>query len=157
VIQQQVGDLLQVEEGGRFVYVVVLTRVVLFGGNVLFAFHTGGERRETESLGPDHAGFNVCGDLLLPKREGRVARLHRYADVTPFWRTRFVKATPEYRPGVKARLWFVYSVDRLDAPMSQMAELPPEYRAAMDGGCHSFDLVAGQALAGYTPDRNEHI
>ncbi len=157
MIQQQVGDLLEVEEGGRFVYVVVLTRIVMFGGNVLFAFHTGGERREAESLALDHPGFNVCADLLTPKKQGRVSRLRRYSDVDRFWRTRFVKATAEYRPGVKARLWFIYSVDRMDEHFAQMDGLPDEYRAAMDGGCHSFDLVADKVLTGYTPDQNEHL
>src|SRR4051812_21598547 len=107
MIQQRVGDLLEIEEGGKFFYVVVLTRIVMLGGNVLFAFHTDGERHEAEDLNPNQSGFNICADLLLPKQEGRVTRLHRYADPAPFWRTRYVKATVEYRAGVRAREWFV--------------------------------------------------
>jgi hypothetical protein len=157
MIQQQVGDLLDVVEGGQHVYVVVLTRLVMFGGNILFAFHTDGEQREAGSLDPAHPGFNICADLLWPKKEGRVARLHRFADVAPFWRTRYVKATAEYRPGVRAREWFIYTADRLDEHFARVAEMPPEYRAAMDAGCHSFDLVAQKALARYTPDQNPHL
>jgi hypothetical protein len=157
MIQQKVGDLLEVKEGSQFVYVVVLTRIVLFGGNILFAFHTDGERRAPDSLDPTHAGFNICADLLWPKREGRVTRIHRFADVAPFWRTRFVKSTFERRPGVKAREWFIYTVDRMDAHTARLVELPPEYRAAMDSGCCSFDLVASKVLARYSPDQNEHL
>ena len=157
MIQQQVGDLLEVEERGQFVYVVVLTKVVMFGGNILFAFHTGGEHRPAGSLDPSQDGFNICADLLWPKKEGRVTRLKRFADLTPFWRTRYVKGTVEYRPGVKAREWFIYTVDRLDEHCARLTELPPEYRDAMDMGCHSFDLVASKALARYTPAQNEHL
>ncbi len=82
---------------------------------------------------------------------------HRYDDTAPFWRTRYVKATSEYRLGVRAREWFIYPIDRLDAHIARVSELTPEYRAAMDGGCHSFDLVASKVLARYTPDQNPHI
>src|SRR5262245_55255616 len=107
MIQQRIGDLLEVEEDGKLIYVVVLTPIVMFGGNILFAFHCDGERHEADSVHPTDAGFNICADLLLPKREGRVTRLHRFGDVTPFWRTRYVKATVEYRPGIRAREWFI--------------------------------------------------
>src|SRR5262245_18324859 len=102
MIQQRPGDLLEIEEGGKYFYVVVLTKAVMFGGNILFAFHTDGKRLEAGSLSPSDSGFNVCADLLLPKREGRVTRLHRYADLSPFWRTRYAKGTNKKRPGVKA-------------------------------------------------------
>ena len=158
MIQQRIGDLLEIKEGGKYFYVVVLTKVVMFGGNILFAFHNEGKKREVSSLEPDGSGFNICADLLLPKREGRVSRLHRYGDVTPFWRTKYAKATIEYRLGVKSKDWFIYNIDDLGGQhIARVAELPLEYREAMDSGCHSFDLVAGKVLAGYTPDQNEHL
>jgi hypothetical protein len=157
MIQERIGDLLEIEEGGRHFYVVVLTKVVMFGGNILFAFHNDGEKRELRSLAPDSSGFNICADLLFPKREGRVTRLHRYEDVAGFWRSKYVKGTNEYRLGVKAKEWFIYNIDDLTHHIARVAELPPEYRNAMDSGCHSFDLVADKVLATYTPDQNEHI
>ena len=45
MIQQRIGDLLEIEEDGKFFYVVVLTKVVMFGGNILFAFHSDGKKR----------------------------------------------------------------------------------------------------------------
>ena len=158
MIQQRVGDLLEVEEGGRFFYVVVLTKVAQFGGNILFAFHTDGTEQDVGSLATDARGFNICADLLLPKREGLVKRLHQFEDVSPFWRTRFVKATNEHRPGVRARDWYVYRIgQRGQKQVAHVTELEPKYRSAMDDGCHSFDLVAEKVLARYTPDQNEHI
>jgi hypothetical protein len=111
VIQQRIGDLLEIDEGGRYFYVVVLSKVVMFGGNILFAFHSEGQRRLVSSLTSDSSGFNICADLLTPKREDRVTRLHRYDDVSPFWRSKYAKATNEYRLGVKAKEWFIYNID----------------------------------------------
>jgi hypothetical protein len=158
MIQQQIGDLLQIEEDGRYFYVVVLTKVVMFGGNILFAFHNDGEKRDLRGLSPDCNGFNICADLLLPKREGRVTRLHRLKDLSPFWRTEYVKGTPTYGRGVKADVWYIYNIrDSAGEHITRVAQLTPEYRNAMDSGCWSFDLVAQKVLARYTPDQNEHI
>jgi hypothetical protein len=158
MIHQRIGDLLEIEEDGKYFYVVVLTKVVMFGGNILFAFHNDGKKCKVNSLAPDGAGFNICADLLLPKREGRATRLHRYEDVTAFWRTKYAKATNEYRLGVKSNDWFIYKIDDLGGQhIARVATLTPEYSKAMDSGCHSFDLVAGKVLARYTPDQNEHL
>jgi hypothetical protein len=158
MIQQRIGDLLEVKEGGKHFYVVVLTKIVMFGGNILFAFHNDGKKREVNALSPDDAGFNICADLLWPKRERRVIRLHQYEDVTPFWRSKFVKGTNEHRLGVKAKEWFIYKTDKLGGNhIARVTKLKREYREAMDSGCHSFDLVAEKVLARYTPDQNEHI
>lgn len=158
MIQQRIGDLLQIEEDGKHFYVVVLTNVVMFGGNILFAFHNDGKRREVSSLTPENSGFNICADLLLPKREGRVTRLHRFQDLTPFWRSKYAKATHEHRLGVKAKEWFIYNIDDLGGQhIARVAKLSPEHREAIDSGCYSFDLVAAKVLSRYTPDQNEHI
>src|SRR5262249_20143067 len=155
---QRPGDLLQVEEGGKYFYVVVLTKAVMFGGNILFAFHNDGKKCDAGSLRRETRGFNICADLLLPKREGRVTRLYRFDHPTPYWRSKYVKATNEYRLGVKAREWFIYNIEGLGGrPIARVAKLTQEFREAMDSGCHSFDLVAGKVLSRYTPDQNEHI
>jgi hypothetical protein len=158
VIQQRIGDLLEIERGGMYFYVVVLSKVVMFGGNILFVFHNDGQKREAGGLTSDCSGFNICADLLLPKQEDRVTRLHRYEDVSPFWRSKYAKMTNEYRLGAKAKEWFIYDLDDLGGQhIARIAKLTPEYRDAMGSGCHSFDLVAEKVLARYTPDQNEHI
>jgi len=158
MIQQRIGDLLEVEEERKYFYVVVLTRVVMFGGNILFAFHTDGAKRDIHRLTVGSRGFNICADLLRPKREGRVVRLHHFEDLAGFWRTKYTKNTHEYRLGVKAKEWFIHDIHDPGGPqVARVAKLNKEYQEAMDSGCYSFDLVAEKALAGYTPDQNEHI
>lgn len=158
MIKPRIGDLLVIKEGRKHYYVVVLTKVVQFGGHIVFAFHNAGKKCKPERLTADHAGFNICTDLLLPNREGRIERLTTFDDVADYWRTKFVKGTPEWRAGVKAVVWFIHKVNKLGGRgIECRGELSPEYRHAMDDGCHSFDLVAAKVLARYTPDQNEHL
>jgi hypothetical protein len=157
MIQQRVGDLLEIEFEARWYYVVVLTKVVMFGGNIVFAYHSDGGRSMLPNLDPAR-GFNVCTDLLLPKRTGAVARIHRFPDVASFWRTKYTKSCFAHMKGEKAKAWFIHRIDDLSGDeIERVQNLTPEYRAAMDSGCFSFDLTAEMILAGYTPEQNEHI
>jgi hypothetical protein len=157
MIQQQPGDLLEIEFEGKFYYLVVLTKIVMFGGNIVFAFHGDGTQRSPESLAPAAAGFNICTDLLLLKKQGAVRRLSRFPDTSAFWRSRLVKSTSEYRLGHKAKEWYIYSVDDLRNHIQRRSSMPPQYATAMDSGMHAFDLVADKILEGYTPDKNRFL
>lgn len=154
MIQQAPGDLLEIEFDGKFYYVVVLTKIVMFGGNIVFAFHGDGVQRLSDSLTEHDSGFNVCTDLLLPKKEGSVRRLRRLPDVSGYWRTRLTKNTSEYRKGYKARDWYIYNVNDLQNHIEVRSSMPPKYAAAMDHEMSSFDLVASKILSGYTPEQN---
>jgi hypothetical protein len=157
MIQQRPGDLLEIEFEGGFFYLVVLTRIVMIGGNIVFAFHGDGSRLHADSLVSTAPGFNICTDLLMPKKLGVVRRLTRLNDVTGFWRTRLVKNTSEYRLGHKAQVWFISSVDDLRTPIERRESMPPEFASAMDGGMHAFDLVVEKIRAGYTPEQNRFL
>jgi hypothetical protein len=158
MIQQRIGDLLEIHFEGRHYYVVVLTKIVMFGGNVVFAFHTDGGKLTLADLDESSDGFNVCTDLLMAKREGSVLRLHRFSDTSRFWRTRYMKRCFAYRPTEKATEWFISRADDPDSEdIARVRVLSAEYRAAMDAACSSFDLVAEKILRRYTPDQNEHI
>lgn len=158
MIRQAIGDILEIREGGKRFYVVVLTKVVLFGGNIAFAFHNDGKKRRVEELTAEQPGFNICTDLLFPKREGRVERLAHLEDVSGFWRTKLVKASTAFEPGAKAKAWYFHPITQLGGHGKRVErELTRTQREAMDDGCHSFDLVAEKVLARYTPDQNEHL
>ena len=157
MIQQQPGDLLEIEFEGKFYYLVVLTKIVMFGGNIVFAFHGDGSHRNPDALSAASPGFNICTDLRLPKRQGVVRRLGRFADTSAFWRTRLAKATTEYRPGHKAKEWYIYSVDDLRNHIERRTCMPPKYGEAMDCSMSSFDLVASKILEGYTPSKNPFL
>lgn len=157
MIRQAPGDLLEIEFEGKFYYVVVLTKIVMFGGNIVFAFHGDGTQRSTDSLTDKDPGFNICCDLLLAKREGIVRRLRCFPDVSGFWRTRLAKGTNEWRKGHKAKEWYIYRVDNLQDHIEIRSSMPPKYAAAMDHSMYSFDLVAEKILSGYTPEQNSFL
>lgn len=157
MIRQKPGDILEIHFDGLYYYVVVLTPIVMFGGNIIFAFHSDGSRRESESLQPDHSGFNICSDLRLPKREGAVTRLKTITDVAPYWRTQLAKNCNEYRLGHKAKEWWIYKIDDLQNHIDRTSIMPINYREAMDCSCSSFDLVADKISRRYTPDQNPFL
>ncbi|MBL9172369.1 MAG: hypothetical protein JNL10_02440 [Verrucomicrobiales bacterium] len=157
MIQQRPGDLLEVEFEGKFYYLVVLTRIALFGGNVVFAFHGDGSRHPRASLTPVSPGFNICTDLLLPKKKGTVQRLARIGELEPYWRTKLVKATNEHRPGHKASRWFIYHVEAYGEVIEDRTTMPPKYADAMDNGMHCFTLVTEMILSGYIPSKNPFL
>ena len=75
----------------------------MFGGNVVFANHSDATRRTFAQLSEDGRGFNVCTDLLIPKREGTVTRVHRFEDTSKYWLTRYMKCCMADRPNEKAK------------------------------------------------------
>ena len=157
MIRQAPGDLLEIEFEGKFYYVVVLTKIVMFGGNIIFAFHGDGIQRPSDALSEQDSGFNICTDLLLPKKEGIVRRLRCFPDLSGFWRTRLVKGTTEWRKGHKASEWYIYCMDDLQNHIEIRSSMPAKYAAAMDHGMSSFDLVASKILDGYTPEQNRFL
>ena len=157
MIRQQVGDLLEIEYEGKFYYLVVLTKIVMFGGNIVFAHHTDGRQHELDVMLAHRTGFNICTDLLLPKKDGVVTRCHRYEDVSEFWLTKYAKYCHEHRPGHTAKEWFIYRIDDPGNEIARVREMPQTYREAMDNAMSSFDLVAEMILRGYTPEQNPFL
>lgn len=157
MIQQRIGDLLEIQHEGEFYYVVVLTKIVMFGGNIVFAHHTTGEQMTIDQLHQNISGFNVCTDLLLPKRQNAVKRLHRYTDLSPYWLTQYAKGCNEYRLGEKATRWFIYDIHNLRSMTASFDILPPQYYSAMDRITYGFGSVINMIKSTYTPDQNEHI
>ena len=157
MIRQQPGDLLEIQLDDAYFYVVVLSNIAMFGGNIVFAFHSDGTQRSLSELLPTSSGFNVCTDLLYPKKKGTIRRLSRFQDTSPFWRTRLAKGTHEHRPGHKAKEWFIYRIEDLRHHFERTSNMSPEYKAAMAHSTFSFDLVAKKILAGYTPDQDPRL
>ena len=82
MIQQRIGDLLEIEEGGQYFYVVVLSKVIMFGGNILFAFHNEGQDGRSAALRQTAAASTyvlICscrsGKIVLP--DCIVTRMYR--------------------------------------------------------------------------------
>ena len=65
---RQISDLLEINDDGTYSLVDVLTRVVTFGGNIIFAFHTDDTRHASDVQGP---GFRSVGGYV--KRQSEIS------------------------------------------------------------------------------------
>lgn len=157
MIRQQVGDILEIQFEGRWYYVVVLSKVVMLGGTIVFVFYNDGLRMSLAALMASTEGFNICTDLLLPKKSGNVTRLSTVADTSNYFKTRYARGTFVTRPTVKAQLWYIYHLDDLRNHIAIVRSLSSEYRKAMDCRVYSFDLVCEKIMARYSPEQDNRI
>jgi hypothetical protein len=157
MIQQRPGDVLEVEFENKFYYLLVITKIFMFGGNIIYAFHGNGEKIENFTCSSALPGFNICTDLLLPKKEGTVKRIAKIETPKSYLVSKYIKGCNEYRTGKKAAEWWICSVENPNEDIARVPKLSEEYAKAMDGGMCSFDLTANKILNSYTSDKNPFI
>jgi hypothetical protein len=157
MIRQQVGDVLEINYEGNWFYVIVLTKIAMFGGNIVFAFHNDGLKMELEELLELEDGFNICTDLILPKREDRVRRIGKVEETKKYFKTVYMKGTWTHKPGEKAKQWFIYHIDDLRNSVTRVRRLSKKFKKAMDYATYPFDLVSNKILERYTPDKDDRI
>ncbi len=160
MIRQKVGDFLEVYFEGNYYYVVVLTKIVRFGGNIVFAFHTDGKKKDATKLlhSKKLLGFNICTDLLLAKKQGDVSRVIKLDDVSRFWMSKYAKADHSLvQRGERAERWYIYDVNDWGNCLKIKKLMTKKYKMAMDMSLCSFDVTADKILSKYTPDQNEFL
>jgi len=160
MIRQKVGDFLEIYFEGNYYYVVVLTEIVMFGGNIVFAFHTDGKKQDTTKLlhSKKLLGFNICTDLLPAKKQGDVSRVKKLDDVSKFWMSKYAKADHSLvQRGERAKRWYIYDVNDWGNCLKVKKWMTKKYKMAMDMSSCSFDVTADKILSKYTPDQNEFL
>jgi hypothetical protein len=78
VLQIRAGDLVAIQKDDLYVVVAILTPTLLLGGRWCFVAHNAW--REMIDEVESSSGFNAFIDFIVPKREGRIARIRRNAD-----------------------------------------------------------------------------
>lgn len=154
MIRQQVGDLLEVELDGEFFYLVVLSKLVLFGGNIVFAYYTDGKMIELKDLDDNSNGFLVCSDLLYAKQNGNVRRLKKLNDLSIYWKTNFAKLLQHDQDG---DFWLVYDIHDLENEVNEFRKLPEEYYTAMDHETAGIGVLFQKIKMRYSPELNESL
>jgi len=160
MIRQQVGDFLEIYFEDKYYYIIVLTKIVMFGGNVVFAFHTDGTKQDATRLlnSNKQLGFNACTDLLLAKKQGDVSRITKLDDVSRFWISKYAKAHHSLvQRDEKAKKWYIYDVNDWENHIKVKKWMTKKYKMAMDMTSCGFDVTAKKILAKYTPDQNEFL
>lgn len=155
MIQQRPGDLLEVLVGETYVYLVVLTKVVMFGGNIVFIFHTDGSRKTAKELKSIESGFNVCVDLIYEKRADKVSRVCRFDDFQQYFKTRFVKSKSDetlIELGLEKPGWYVGKIDNLEGGHRRYRKLPKKYFSAMNHATYPLEHLVEKIVTGYTPE-----
>ena len=159
MIRKQPNDYLEVIFEEKYFYIVVLSKVVMFGGSLIFPFHTDGSRQNVEELlhHPRPKGFNCCTDLTLAKRRGRVRRIDKLEHVEKFWKSKLLKQPHALQLGDPVPYWHIYSIENFGEPIKTVKWMRKKFRNAIDRTTTSFDVTAEYILEGYSPDQNPFL
>ncbi|WNO10602.1 hypothetical protein [Teredinibacter sp. KSP-S5-2] len=141
MIQQRPGDVLEIEFEGGYYYLVVITKIIEFGGNIVYAFHGDGSKKDNFNASLDSPGFNICTDLLMPKTQGQVRRISKVINVQDYLVSKMRRSTHPLKVGEKAKEWWLRPIDGSKSSVKRVKKLTKEQEMAMDGGTYSFDLV----------------
>ena len=157
MIRQQVGDVLEIHFEGNWFYVVILTKIVMFGGNIIFAFHNSGKKLSFEELLKSIQGFNVVADLILPKREDIVHRIGKVDAVEKYFTTKYLRGSWTDKKGKHRGYWFIYEVSDLRNHITKLKRLRGKYKNAMDCVTYPFPTVARMVLNNYKPTKDNYL
>jgi hypothetical protein len=108
MIRFKPGDMIAYRWDERYHYAVVLTKLILFGGNLVHAFYRTTDNLLTaeELLQGDAAGFNAIVDFIWAKRQGRIFKLGAVQDYERFRTSQYFKSTHWHLPAPAS--WWIY-------------------------------------------------
>ncbi|WP_147251014.1 hypothetical protein [Arenicella xantha] len=140
-----------------------MTKIVLFGGNIVFGFHSDGEQKSPKFLlSQAHPnGFNCCVDLLYAKKHGEVKRVASITSIEKYWLTKFAKSPIYFGSNLERTWgWKIYSIKDLKNIKKIRIFLFGEHKQAMDYSCCGFlfyiQLVERKYLLGQSMFLNEN-
>lgn len=107
MVQLKQGDVIAIEQKGHYYYAVILSRIIYFGGNLVYAFHTKSDNLLTlkELIQKEPKGFNAIVDFIFAKREKRIIKLGQIEDLSKYRKYMYYKTTHQIKG--KANLWFI--------------------------------------------------
>jgi hypothetical protein len=157
MIRQQIGDVLEIQFEGKWYYIIILTNIVMFGGNIIFAFHNSGKKMTYNDLMKNKNGFNVCADIIPAKREGLVQRIGKVEDVDQYYTTKFLRGSFIDKKGKPYGSWWIYDMSDLRNHVAKVKKLSGKYKNAMDKVTYPFATVARMVLNNYKPNNKNYL
>ncbi|MGB2956735.1 MAG: hypothetical protein WBB64_12310 [Anaerolineales bacterium] len=157
MIRQQVGDVLEIHFEDKYYYIVILTKIVMFGGNIIFAFYGNGKRKTFEDLTNSKKGFNVCTDIILAKREGLVERIGKVDNVEKFFKTKYLRGIFIDKEGKPYGYWWIYHISDLRKHVTKVKRLTGKYKNARDQVTYPFPTVAHMIMNNYKPNNKNYL
>ncbi len=157
MIRQQVGDVLEIQHENHWFYIIVLTKIEMFGGNIVFAFFNDGRKMSLDDLININQGFNICTDIILYKRDGLVNRIGKVNNLEKYLRTKYFRSTFTDKSGKRYGYWFIYHMDDLTTQITRVKKLPRRYKNAIDRVTYEFSTVTMMILNKYKPTEDNYL
>ena len=102
------GDLIGIEDNGKYYYYLVLSKSALFGCQWSYAFHITSDSLLTESeILSSKGGFRALVDFIDQRRANKVIKISKQIDMLPYAKETKLKARIDTYGG--GHQWFIYS------------------------------------------------
>jgi hypothetical protein len=151
MLQIRPGDLITVRHGGAEALFAILTRQILFGGDWSYVFHDGASRVWDSTAHSTGSGFNAAVDFIVPKREGRIARLSRDNDFSSLMGPELLQQEPAMGE-INYRIWRWKDGRRREAEWVRFTPLPSsEEKSAPRYSCIPADMACALAARRWQP------
>ncbi len=157
MIRQQIGDVLEIQFEGNWFYIIILTKIVMFGGNIIFAFHNEGKKMEFDDLLKRKKGFNVVVDIIHAQREDIVRRIGKVDNVDGYFTTKYLRGSWTDKEGKHRGNWWIYEMADMRNHIATVKKLSGKYRNAMDRVTYPFPTVAKMVMKNYKPNKDNYL
>lgn len=128
MIRLKPGDVVAFKHKNTYYYAVILSKNILFGGGIIFAFYLTSKQLLSleEFIQEEREGFNVIVDFIYAKREHRITKIGTISGFEKFLKYKYFKHTHPFQG--KAPVWFIYDENRkLIKRVSYLSEEQKKY------------------------------
>lgn len=111
MISLRPGNIIAFEFDNKYYYCLILTKIILFGGNLVYSFHLSSDKLLTldDLLKRKPPGFNAIVDFIFAKQEKRLHTVGTIKDYKDYWKYKFFKLTSTITG--QAKSWEVYDAN----------------------------------------------
>lgn len=124
------GDVIAFELNNKYYYCLILSNIIYFGGNLVYAFDFSSDRLValSELLQEKSSGFNAIVDFIFAKKENRLQKIGTITNYQDYWKHKFFKLTSAIKE--KATSWEIY--DASLKPIKMVDKLSEEEKKYPD-------------------------
>ena len=115
MIQLRLGDVIAFKSDDKYYYAIIITKIILFGGNLIYTFHlkTNKLLSMEEVIGSKNNGFTAIVDFIFAKKEDRIVKVGHISDYERYWEKRFFKQSNDVwklilKKKELPKIWYIY-------------------------------------------------
>jgi len=153
MIQLRPGDLVKVASDQASIAFAILTKQMLFGGHWCFVFR----HLPTDTSDCPEPGFNAFVDFIVPKREGRIARISKGNEFSSLRGPELLQQEP-LKGQVNYRIFRWKHNSREDVEYLRFTDTPTnEERVAPSYSCMPADYACALVARGWRPGTSKWV